>query len=84
MLNAFKTFIVVEHVFGEDIDAFPEDRLLQTYEQFIVNLRTELDELPPDPTNRDIQYSKVALNYLRVRGIYFSFLSSLYPTVDIS
>ena len=30
LLNAFKTFIVVEHVIGGDIDAFPEDRLLQT------------------------------------------------------
>ena len=80
LIYAFKTFDVVEHVFGEDIDAFPEDRLLQTYEQFIVNLRTKLDELSPDPTNRDIQYSKVALNYLRVRGIYFS----LYPTFDNS
>ena len=80
MLNALKTLIVVEHVFGGDIEPFPEDRLLQTYEQFIVNLRTKLDELPPDPTNRDIQYSKVALNYLRVGGIYFSFLPSLYPT----
>ena len=69
LLNVFKTFIVVEHLFGGDIDAFPEDRLLQTYEQFIVNLRTELDELPPDPTNRDIQYSKVALNYLRVSSL---------------
>ena len=59
-------FLVDEILQMTDYPPFPADRLSQGYQQFIIDLQTKLNKLPPGRSSDDLLYCKTALSYLRV------------------
>ena len=59
-------FLVDEILQMQDYPPFPADRLSQGYQQFIIDLQTKLNKLPPGRSSDDLLYCKTALSYLRV------------------
>ena len=70
-------FVVDKILQMQDYPPFPADRLSQGYQQFIIDLQTKLNKLPPGQSSDDLLYCKTALSYLRVsKNLWSEFMGT--------